>query len=297
MPVIPKVVKGPSASYPHTFDFSGWDLLTTSNTLSSATATVSPSGLTLGSPTVSADDKQVSVNISSGTLGDTYRVTVLATTSDGDVLDAYLDVVVAVGAGDGAAVYPSQLLPYLDTRRAMELLYDDGELDEDEDAPDGDVIDGNERAFALCQAAWREVVMAATRGELYTLQQLTDLAADPVRGQDLVSLVADLFWRRLVRRRRYVKGEPQADDAAGEAADQLLEALRRGERIFNLEGVADSVNGGTYENELGERTALSVGRLGSTDLDHPEDRFWGCTNTDRSDPRYRGGSWWTRGSC
>jgi hypothetical protein len=288
VPRVQRVSKAPTDSFPLAFSFTDWALLTDDNRLASAVVTASPTGLTVGLATVDADAKEAQATVSGGADGTVYRLACVATTDAGDTLTGYIDLLVS-SAADGAVLYPSQFGPYLDTRRAMELLYDDSELDEGEDAPSFDQIDGNDRAFFLAQAAWREVLMAATRGELYTIQQLTDLANDPVRGQDLVALCADLFWRRLVKRRRYVQGEPQAEDATGDRAEQTLEALRRGERIFNLEGVADSVSGGVYTNELGARTALSVGRLGSTDLDHPEDRFWGCTNTDRSDPRYRGG--------
>lgn len=303
MPLIPKIIKGPNSAFSATLDFSGWPQLQGDDpdTLSSATASVSPSGLTIDTtPTVDADTNYVSISLAAdGTDGTTYRITCLATTADGDILDGYLDVLVTSDANDGAVIYPSQFGPYIDTARCMELLYDDGDsLLTDEDGnpvppPGFNTIDGNERAFFVAQSAWRSVIQAATRGEVYTIDELTDLANDRVRGQDLIELCADLFWHRLIKRRRYVQGEPQAQDANIERAEAMLEALRRGERIFNLEGVINSSTGSAYTNVIGEVTALDHGRLGMGDRDFRDNRFWACTNDDRNDPNYSAGG----GSC
>jgi len=84
MPYIPKTTKSTTDSYPFTFDYTGWPQLVTDNIVS-ATASASPSGLTVGSPTVGTGDdaEKVFVNLSSGTNAVTYRVTVVATTSGG----------------------------------------------------------------------------------------------------------------------------------------------------------------------------------------------------------------------
>lgn len=273
---VPKIIKGASASFSHVVDYTGWSMIGDgTDTISSATASVSPSGLTLGSAAVNTAGTQVSIPLSSGTTGVTYRVTVLATTSASDVLDAVFDVFIGTGI-DGAVLYPSQFGPYLDTNRVMELVHDAADLDDDEAVPAWTTVDGNERAFFLTQAAWRLILQAARRGEVYGLQELTDYANDVVRGADLVQLAADLFWCQLIKRRRYTEGEPQGKDPACKTAEEKLELLRRGERIFDLYGVTDSVNGGTYGNPIGEATAISVGTFGATDQLKTARRMFGC---------------------
>ncbi len=298
MPLVPRITKGPSASFSHVFDYRGWEQLQgdTPDEISSATATVDPSGLTLGSPGVNADGNQVSVQLSSGTTGTTYRVTVLATTAAGDVLDAYLDVTVGLGV-DGAVLYPSQFGPFVDTKRAMSLLHDEDDLDDDEAVPAWATVDGNERAFYLANAAWREIVQACARGKIYTVAELTDYANDPVRGLDLVNLAADIFWCRLVRRRRYTPGDPQEQASECKEAQERLQMLRQGERIFDLTGVTNSTTGGVYGSEVAEAGAISVGRLGGQRCEHGARRFWGCMGDDAhtvgrpspGDPRDRPG--------
>lgn len=70
-------------SLPFTFDFSEWDLLTDDEQIVSAVATSDGTGLTVGTVTVSADDKQVSVQLSGGIAGATYTVFCKATTTSG----------------------------------------------------------------------------------------------------------------------------------------------------------------------------------------------------------------------
>ncbi len=279
MPAVPKILKGPSASFSHNVDYTGWSMIgDETDTISSATASATPSGLTLGSVGVNTAGTQVSIPLSGGTLGVTYNVTVLATTSAGDVLDAYFDVFIGTGIA-GAVLAPSQFGPYVDRKRSMELLYDDGELDDDEAVPAWATVDGNETAFMLAQAAWRDILEAARRGEVYSLQELTDYANDLVRGADLIKLAAGLFWGSLIERRRYTKGEPQGEDPAYEKAQRRLQELRLGERIFDLEGVANS-SGGSYTNELGVASAISVGTFGATDQCKTARRLWGCDAAD-----------------
>lgn len=278
MPLVPKISKGASAAFSHSFDYSGWESIGSGDdNISSATATVSPSGLTLGSPTVNATGDTVAVPLSGGTDGVTYRVTVLASTTGGDTLDAYLDVFIGTGV-EGAVLYPSQFGPFLDTGRAMQLLYDDADLAADEDPAAWSTVDGNERAFYLAQAAWREIVQACARGKIYTVQELTDYANDPVRGLDLVQLASDIFWCRLIRRRRYTPGDPQEQASECKEAQEKLQMLRQGERIFDLTGVTAS-DGTTYGSQVAEAGAISVGRLGGQRCDSSAARFWACTGT------------------
>lgn len=192
---------------------------------------------------------------------------------------------------------PSDLVDYLPTRRVMQLLYDDDELDEGEDSPSVSTIDENDRAIKLARTAWYEVMTAVRRGNIYGKRELIDLANDEFRGGPLVELVASIFYCKLLKRRRYVSGEPQADEGNCEEANASLERLRAGERIFALEGVAitgtdGSLTGGLYENELGEPTTLSVGQFRPDSCGRLR-RFWGCTDRGCSSGSLRP----TNGGC
>jgi hypothetical protein len=296
MPYVPRVTKAPTDAFALTFEFDDWPVLTASNTLASAVVTAGPAGLTVSAASVDADAKEAQADVAGGTDGTRYRLTCVATTTDGDTLTGYLDLLVSTAA-DGAALYPSQLLPYMDGRRTMELLYDDGDLAEGVAVPGPDTIDSNDRAFFLVQAAWQDVLTACRRGQIYGSRELTDLASDPVRGQGLIELVADLFWHKAVKRRRYPVNDPQSEDPGQKEAQDMLELLRTGVRIWDLTGVTrtDSTGAavGTYANPLGDTTALQAGRLGSTDRDFADRRFWGTTDDDRKSPTYRG--FWGRG--
>lgn len=185
---------------------------------------------------------------------------------------------------------PSDIVDYLPISRVMELLTEDYELDDDEDPPSVDTIDSNDRALMLVRWAWYSMKMACKRGDIYGERELVDLANDEVRGQPLRELIASLFWNKLIGRRRYVEGEPQGKDEYKKEADATLQLLREGERIFDLEDVTKTDSSGTsigtYINELGDATKLSVGTYGKSVGRRPDDRFWACT-TDRGgeDPR------------
>ncbi len=186
-----------------------------------------------------------------------------------------------------ATLDPSDLVDYVDGDRVMELLTNGSEITEGVEYEDVSEIDDNARAVKLTNAAWFKVMMACRRGDIYLGRELVDLANDAVRGQPLLQLVADLFWCSLIRRRRHVEGEPQAKDPSCEDAEKMLEMLQSGHRIFVLDGVtqtsAGGVSIGTYGNELGPPTALSVGEMGSvaTGVD-PLNRFFGCTSWPRA---------------
>ncbi len=90
----PTLHKRATDDLPYVFSFATWSLLST-DTIASATVAGSPSGLTIGTPSVLSGGKQVQVRISGGTAGETYTVTCLAVTSGGYTItgDAYLEVV------------------------------------------------------------------------------------------------------------------------------------------------------------------------------------------------------------
>lgn len=75
---LPHYQQHPDAAVAYPIDVIGLG----ANTISGATATVSPSGLTLGAPTVTG--KRVTVLASAGSNGVTYQVTVVITLSNGE---------------------------------------------------------------------------------------------------------------------------------------------------------------------------------------------------------------------
>lgn len=83
-----------SEDLPYTFDFSPWDLLTTTELIVSAVVSETPDGLTIASPAINADGDEVSVRISGGTLGTTYRVSCLATTTSGYDIEGFCDLLI-----------------------------------------------------------------------------------------------------------------------------------------------------------------------------------------------------------
>lgn len=292
MPIVPRRTKATTDSFPFYFDYTGWPQLEDDD-LDTATVTATPSGLTLGAPTVSVDTvtgtERVYVNISSGTSGVTYRVTCLAETVGGSILTGFMDLKVSDDDVSGIVVYPSQLLPYFDNMRAMELLYDENELVDATtgaaiDIPSSDTIDGNARAHAIAARAWGTMKAAVRRGNVYRDRELIDLANDDIRGQMLIELLANIFWCSLLKRRRYVPEEPQGKDQACVDAEEALERLRRGDRIFVLDGVSvtdDDGNptGDVYGNPLGDSTSMSYGFMGKDNSCRRADRrWWGCTN-------------------
>lgn len=70
-----------------------WTTIGAVPTMASASASAD-SGITVGSATVDATGNVVTVRISGGTAGQTYRVTVAATLSTGEVVEMSFDVVV-----------------------------------------------------------------------------------------------------------------------------------------------------------------------------------------------------------
>ena len=175
---------------------------------------------------------------------------------------------------------PSDLTDYLPTRRVMEYLYDEDELDEGEDPPAVSTIDDNDRAVKFARAAYRDVLSACQRGDVYLKRELIDLANDEYRSGPLVELVAALFWCKLLSRRRYVKGEPQAEEQTCKDAWAKLDLLRKGELIFPMEDVpvsssAGVLTGEVYTNVMGEPTKMSTGLFRVQGCDRAK-AFWGC---------------------
>lgn len=83
------LVKLPGDSRLYQIDFSNIDEILDGQTISSATVTATPSGLTLGSPTISGE-ALVIVAIHGGTAGTLYQLKVTANVSGGSV---YVEVI------------------------------------------------------------------------------------------------------------------------------------------------------------------------------------------------------------
>lgn len=183
---------------------------------------------------------------------------------------------------------PSDLFPYIDVPRFAELLVDNAET-----IPEGaTAIDANTRAQTLVRAAEGVVCEAVTEGNRYTLQQLRDLVYNVqsggvngvIQGDSLIALISDTLWCRAFGRKRYSADSPQGKDPACVESQKYLDRLRKGERIFVLDGVAIRNENGTltgdfYGSEIPVAGHLEGERLHSNiDTAH---RFWGNANRTR----------------
>jgi len=132
-----------------------------------------------------------------------------------------------------------------DERLLAELASDTGEPAQD--------IAGSARIAAALEEASGQVEAAALAGKRYTAEDLAALTGN-ARAL-LVGLVCDLAMSRLLR----VRGQSAASEQAErlrERAEQYLDALARGERIF---GVAKAAQAGLPT--IGGPTASDYARL------------------------------------
>lgn len=183
---------------------------------------------------------------------------------------------------------PSDCFPYWDVNRFAELL-----VDGDETVPVGSSqINANARAKALVRAAEGKIVEAVRNKAQYTLQELRDLVYNVqsggvngiIMGDSLISLIADLVWCHTFGRKRYSADSPQGKDPSCKNAQDYLNALQKGERVFILQGVAIRDENGTltgeyYGTQVPDAGVLEGERLHSN-IDMAE-RFWGDTNRTR----------------
>lgn len=79
---IPAYEKFVDDDLPYDFAFDGWPFLL-ADAIASAAVTGTPSGLTIGTPAISTDGRQVQVTIAAGTAGTEYTVKCVATTIAG----------------------------------------------------------------------------------------------------------------------------------------------------------------------------------------------------------------------
>lgn len=127
----------------------------------------------------------------------------------------------------------AQFLVRYDNRRISEYLSDSG-------VPiDPGALSSNATLTALLNDASAEILMSARTGKRYTQAELEALAtnSDPMKHGQIVSLCCALAWGRLVTRRAYPEQEMAMLAAPYREAVQTLERLRRGELIFDIDGV------------------------------------------------------------
>lgn len=146
--------------------------------------------------------------------------------------------------------------------------------------------------MAQIRAAENDIADAVRTKQYYTLLQLRDLVRDyqigGVAGQQIITLIADLAWGHALQRKRYAEGTPQAEDPSIKRGQALLEQLKSGARIFNLEGVQQTDGAGNVIGIYGGQEKPNAGLLSSstmhTDLGRPVG-LWGEHHHH----------WWDRG--
>ncbi len=200
-------------------------------------------------------------------------------------------------------IVPSDLAPYLDWYKFGTLL-----CTRTTDKPPNTLaeLDANALAKELVRSAYNEILQAVLKGEKYSLDQIKDLVLDFIAskesrpsanlGQQIVTLVADLAWAAAVRRKRYVKESPQGVDPSVEKSKEDLDRLRRGERIFILDGVDVTDSTGNPQVppvKYGKEIEVAGHTVGGSLLNnsHCPTGLWGCEShcDDLGRGRSRGG--------
>ena len=188
---------------------------------------------------------------------------------------------------------PSDCVDFFDFNRFAELLCDGNTTP----VTTTSALDALPRAVNLVRAAEGLVVMACRTKNYYTLQQLRDLVRDyhlpagtisgtgadahlvGISGAQIIQLIADLVWCKANTRKRYTKESPQGQDSACEDAENKLNLLKSGERIFVMDGVMvyDSLGNWTgtwYGSDASDAGEMLAGNLNDAGLCAP--RLWGC---------------------
>lgn len=127
----------------------------------------------------------------------------------------------------------AQFVLRYDVRRIGQILSDSGTPVE------SGSISGNATITALLDDASAEILMACRAGKRYTQADLEALAvdADTLKANQIIGLTCALAWGKLVQRRGYPEEELNMLAAPYREAIQTLERLRRGELIFDIDGV------------------------------------------------------------
>ncbi len=197
---------------------------------------------------------------------------------------------------------PGDLVDFFDFTRFAELCCDGSEVP----VTTVSALNALPRAINLVGAAENQVAMAVRQRATYTLQELRDLVRDyhlpagtisgtgadahlvGISGQQLITIIADLAWAGANRRRRYAKGSPQEEDPSRPEAEERLNLLREGSRIFVLDGVevwdGDTWTGTWYGPEVSEAGIM----VGGSIIDYGlfcKPRMWGCKTGSVHSPR------------
>lgn len=172
---------------------------------------------------------------------------------------------------------PSDLYPYIDTQRFCELC-----VDGDSEIPAPDDLDDNVNAVRNVNYAQGLICEAARKGQQYSLQQLKDLVyaaqQENPQGEQIMGLISDLTWCRIVKRKRPAPGAPQGEYPECRDAQAYLDRLQKGERIFVLEGIPQrnelGVVVGVYGDAVPAAGLMETGSL-TRPCDNPP-QLWGC---------------------
>ena len=176
----------------------------------------------------------------------------------------------------------NEFLSFYDRRRVASFLSDTG-------TPIADGLLATDPILArLINAAEGKVNIACRVGRRYDLGSLASYAATDA-GNVLKELVADLAWHGLISRRGFKEEETAALAPRYAMAEQTLELLRLGERVFEIDDAP----------QAGLPGYTTLGSLVTTSIKY-KTAFWGtfcsnpqivngCINTGRQDDCCNGG--------
>jgi phage gp36-like protein len=129
---------------------------------------------------------------------------------------------------------PAAFLQCYDSRRVGQLL-----TDNDEPLFSSQILSSSVLAELLRQAT-KIIDAACAVGDRYDPTELATLASDVEHGGLIRRLCADIAFGLLQQRRGYSLKEIQDLSSGYQLAMDMLEQLRMGERIFNLDGVPEA---------------------------------------------------------
>ena len=191
-------------------------------------------------------------------------------------------------------ISPEEFLDFYDSRRVADFLYD-GSYDSLGTKPTRNEMlsygsIANTRIRQAIAIATDRIVAAASVGKRYTRQELESIVTTPgggvfeqSRGPDfwlLARITADLTFGEIVRRRALPASQYQELSSTFQQAEQYLEMLRQGVRIFS-----------SVKNlpEAGLPDTATMAPLPNQDkpLMSQESRLFGCQSFDWYNSRWR----------
>ena len=159
----------------------------------------------------------------------------------------------------GPGFFVGMLMAFADTNNFYDRY--DSRLIQQLSVDDNSTNSGASVLSALLADAQAEILTAALRGSIYTVDQLNTLVASGDTA--LVRLNCDLAMKLLVGRR--VSGIPTALQDILKRAEDMLDALRVGKRVLNV-----AVNRGADTPAILVSTGLQLSNLG----DITQGDFW-----------------------